>query len=69
MLDRIKIRCNITDVRVSGKVIVIRLATEQEKTEVIKNKNRLMGGTIYIENDLTREERYKQKEIWDWVKE
>lgn len=50
-------------------MIVVKLATEQEKVEVMKNKNRLVGGIIYIENDLTREERYKQKEIWDWVKE
>lgn len=68
-MDRIKVRCNIIEARISGKVIVVKLATQQEKIEIMKNKNRLIGGTIYIENDLTKEERYKQKEIWDWVKE
>lgn len=48
---------------------MVKLATEQEKVEVMKNKNRLVGGNIYIENDLNREERYRQREIWDWVKE
>lgn len=54
LLGRIKVRCNIVGVRISGKVIVVRLATEQEKTEVTKNKNRLVGGTIYIENNQGR---------------
>lgn len=69
LLDRIKVRCSITEVRKSGKVVIVRLATDEQKAEVMKNKNRLVGGTIYIENDLTKEERDKQKEMWEWVKE
>lgn len=67
--DRIKVRCNIVEARMSGKVIVVKLEEEQDKTEIMRNKNRLIGGTIYIENDLTREERHRQKEIWEWVKD
>lgn len=69
LLDRIKVRRSITEVRKSDKVIVVRLAMDEQKAEMMKNKNRLVGGTIYIENDLTKEERDKQKEMWEWVKE
>lgn len=68
-LNRIKVKCNIEETRISGKVIVVKLATEHKKAEVMKNKNRLVEGNVYIENNLNREERERQREIWDWIKE
>lgn len=39
--------------RLSGKVIIAKLGSEEVKREVMRNKNKLNGGNIYIENDLT----------------
>jgi len=48
---------------------VIRLASEEEKREVIRNKFRLKGGNIFVENDLSWEERNTQIKINKWAKE
>lgn len=52
----------------SGGVIIAKLGRE-EKIEVMKRKNKLAGTRIFIENDLSYEERKKQEEIHKWVKE
>lgn len=55
--------------RLSGKVIIAKLGSEDVKREVMKNKNKLKGGNIYIENDLTWDERKIQEKISRWGKE
>jgi len=50
-------------------VIVIRLKNEEEKKEVMKNKYKLKEESIYIENDLSWEERNIQVRIYKWVRE
>lgn len=59
---------NITQVRISGKVLIAKLNTEEEKREIMKKKNRLKGGSIFIENDLSWEERKVQERINTWAK-
>ncbi|XP_058807253.1 uncharacterized protein LOC131673345 [Phymastichus coffea] len=52
--------------RVSGgkeRVIIVKLENENVKKNIMRNKSKLKGTTIYIENDLTYEERKKQEEI------
>lgn len=55
--------------RLNGKVIIAKLGSEEDKREVMKNKNKLKEGNIFIENDLTWEERKIQKKISRWGKE
>lgn len=47
------VECKVEHSRLNGKVIIARLGKEEEKKEVMKNKNKLKGGNIFIENDLT----------------
>jgi len=53
----------------NGTVIVVKMENEEEKNEIMKNKHKLKGKRIYIENDLTWEERRIQERINKWVKE
>lgn len=47
-----------------GKFIVVaKLESLYKKTEVMKNKNKLKGRNIFIESDMTKEERKIQYEI------
>lgn len=66
------IDCKIESCRISGKVIIVKLGSEEEKKEAMRRKNRLKdrkGEQIYIENDLIWEERKIQERINKWVKE
>jgi len=49
-------------------VEVVRLESEEEKKEVMRNKYRLKGENIFIKNDLSWEERNVQVKINRWVK-
>lgn len=55
--------------RKSGKVLVTKLKDWQMKRKVMKNKNKLKGDRIFIENDLTWQERKTQEKINKWAKE
>lgn len=55
--------------RLSGRVIVVSLEGEERKREIMSNKKRLKGKSIYIENDLTWEERKVQEKMSRWAKE
>ena len=45
------------------ELIVAKVASVAEKIEVMKNKGKLKGKWIYIDDDLTKEERETQSEI------
>lgn len=62
-------KVNIEKCRVSGRIIIVVLGNEEEKKEVMSRKNRLKGDKIFIENDLTWEERKTQERINKWAKE
>jgi len=49
--------------------VVVRLEDEETKKKVMRNKSRLKGENIFIENDLSWEERNVQGKINWWVKE
>jgi len=49
--------------------VVIRLENGEEKKEVMKNKYKLKGKSIFIENDLSWEEKNIQVKINKWMKE
>ncbi|KAK9686508.1 hypothetical protein QE152_g37142 [Popillia japonica] len=50
-------------------IVVAEVGTYDEKQKIMRGKNKLKGTTIYIDNDLTREERYIQKELRNIAKE
>jgi len=60
---KISVKCKIEHCRISGKVIIMKLRSEEEKKEVISNKSRLKGDQIFVENDLSWKERKIQKRI------
>lgn len=67
--DKVGVEMKVTDCRRSGRVIVTMLEREGMKVEVMRNKNNLRGERIFIENDLTWEERKLQERIFRWAKE
>lgn len=58
----------VTRCRRSGRYMT-KLENEEMKRVIIGNKNRLKGKEIYIENDLSWEERKIQEEMNTWAKE
>jgi len=61
--DKVGVDINVLGCRESGTVLVVKLESEEEKREVMRNKHRLKGEKIYIENDLSWEERNIQVKI------
>lgn len=55
--------------RNSGPVIVAKFENEEKKKEVMRNKNKLKEDNIFIENDLSWEERKQQEKINRWARE
>ena len=47
----------------SKEVIVVGLQNREEKAKIWKNKYKLKGSNIFIDDDLTKEERIRQSEI------
>lgn len=60
--EKIGIECKV-EYCSSGTVIIVKLDREETKREIMRNKNKLKWETIYIENDLTWEERKTQERI------
>ncbi|CAL1672512.1 unnamed protein product [Lasius platythorax] len=58
----------VAQTRISGKVLIAKLDSEEVKREVMKRKNKLKDGYVFIENDLTWEERKIQEKINVWAK-
>jgi len=66
--ESIGVECKVISCRESGAVVVVRLGDENMKKEIMKNKCKLKGGRVFIENDLSWEERKTQGEINRWAK-
>jgi len=67
--DRLGLEIKVKGCKVNGKVIVVNLNNSEDKKEIMKGKSKLKGGNIFIDNDLTWEERKTQERINKWVKE
>jgi len=61
--ESIGVECKVISCRESGAVVVVKLEDENMKKEIMKNKCKLKGGRVFIENDLSWEERKIQGEI------
>lgn len=62
-IDTVVIGC-----RVIGSVIIAKMENGEAKEEVMCNKSKLKGENLFIENDLTWEERKIQERIYKWVR-
>lgn len=67
--SKIGIICKIIDCQIRRNVIIVTLENDSIKREVMLNKSKLKGEQIFIENDLTWEERQIQGRIARWAKE
>lgn len=54
--SKLRVETKVKTWKVSGEVIVIKLENKVMKREVMKNKNKLKGGNIFIENYLSLED-------------
>ncbi|KYN09162.1 hypothetical protein ALC57_18744 [Trachymyrmex cornetzi] len=66
--EKLVVDTEVISWRMSGPVAIISVGNEDMKREVMKNKNKLRGGKIFFENDLSFEERRTQVLINKWVK-
>lgn len=67
--DKLGIQVNIVQAWITGKVIVAKVERVEEKVLIMRNKNKLAGTKIFIEYDLSFEDKKTQEEIGKWVKE
>lgn len=54
--------------RNENKGIVVELEHFEEKKKLMRGKTKLKGGNIYLDDDLTRNEREMQRKIREWAK-
>jgi len=67
--NKLGVECIVSEVRKSGPVIVARIEGEEGKREIMRNKFKLKGEKLFIENDLSYEERKMQEKLSRWAKE
>jgi len=67
--EALEVDYDLGQVKMSGRVVVVKMGSEEKKREIMQKKNKLSGGNIFIENDLTWEERKIQREISVWAKQ
>ena len=64
---KLEVNVKIEFARLSGRVIIAKVEGAG-KGEIMRNKSKLKGTRIYIENDLNIEDRKRQEELHKWVK-
>ena len=67
--EKVGVEGKVTNCRENGTIILMKLENEDYKREIMRNKYKLKGGNIYIENDLSWEERKVQEKLHRWTKE
>jgi len=66
--SKLGVICEVGEVKRSGPVIVAKIIGEDKKKEIMRNKHKLKGGNIYIENDLSFEDRKIQEKLSKWAR-
>jgi len=51
--EKMKVDCDIVRCRENGAVVAVKLESEEGKREIMRNKHKLTGERIFIENDLS----------------
>jgi len=67
--NKVGVECEVKDLRKSGPVFVAKIEGENKKREIMMNKYKLKGERMFIENDLTYEERKVQEKLGKWARE
>lgn len=60
---KIDVETKVLNCRKSGMMIIAKIENEKKKRELMYNKSKLKGEKIYIDYNLTWEERKRQEEI------
>lgn len=68
LADRLGLNVKIEAAWRTGKVIIAKLSSVEERRRVMANKSKLAGTKIFIESDLSYEERKVQEEIGRWAR-
>jgi len=66
--NKLGVLCEVGEVRKSGPVIVAKIVGEEGKKEIMKNKYKLKGKNLFIENDLSFENRKVQEKLSRWAR-
>jgi len=66
--NKLGVVCEVGEVRKSGPVIVAKIIGEEGKKEIMKNKYKLKGENLFIENDLSFEDRKVQEKLSRWAR-
>lgn len=67
--EKIGIECKVINCWNSGTVTIVKLQSKKREREIMRNKHRLKGDMIFIENDLSWKKRRIQERINRWVKD
>jgi len=60
---KLEVECRISEIRKSGPVIIVKMESEEEKKKIMKRKGKLKRDSLFIENDLSFEERKVQEKL------
>jgi len=66
--NKVGVECDVGEVRKSGPVIVAKIINEEGKKDIMKKKYKLKREKLFIENDLSYEERKVQEKMNRWAK-
>lgn len=66
--EKVGVNCKVINCRESGGVIIVKLEDVESKKEIMRNKFKLKGEKIFIENYLSCEKRKIKERINRWVK-
>lgn len=66
--EKVGVNCKVINCRESGGVIIVKLEDVESKKEIMRNKFKLKGEKIFIENYLSWEKRKIKERINRWVK-
>jgi len=67
--NKLGVECEVSEVKRSRPVIVAKIEGEEKKREIMKNKFKLKGQRMFIENDLTYKKRKIQEKMGRWARE
>lgn len=66
--EKLGVEGRIMNVSRSGKVLIVKLGGEEEKSKIMENKHKLRGERLFIEQDMIWEDRILQGKLSAWAK-
>lgn len=66
---KLEVKVKLKEAWTSGRVVIAKLGSDEDKRAVMENKSKLKETNVYIDNDLSREDRARQSDINRWAKE